>query len=98
MPVTVHLLASPLRALVDDRPEIELPYVEGETVETFLNRLFRAYPALRREVADEAGDLRFEYQIWLDEEMMRGEGLHRVLKDRDALAFLLPISGGDRGR
>jgi len=32
MSVTVQLLASPLRGLVDNRPELELPFMTGETV------------------------------------------------------------------
>jgi len=92
--VTLHLLASPLRALVDNRAEIEMPFVEGETVKAFLERLFQAYPALRRETMDEAGELLYEYQIWHDEEMVRDEGFRRVLKNGEVLAFLLPIAGG----
>lgn len=97
MGVTVHLLASPLRGLVDNRPELELPFVPGETVRALMERLFRSYPTLRREVTDETGQLLFEYQVWHDEEMVRGHGFDRVLNDGDALAFLLPISGGTRG-
>jgi len=98
MPVTVHLLASPLRGLVDNRATLELPSVEGETIAAFLERFFRAYPALRREVIDATGELAFEYQIWHAEAMVRGDGFQRVLKDEDTLAFLLPISGGARSR
>lgn len=94
MPVTVHLLASPLRGKVDNRATLELPFVEGETVRAFLERLFRAYPALRPEMLDDAGNLLFEYQIWYADEMVRGEGFDCVLKDGDTLAFLLPMSGG----
>ena len=96
MPVTVHLLASPLRGKVDNRPALELPFVEGETVRAFLEPLFRAYPALRPELVDAAGDLLFEYQIWYADEMVRSEDFDRALKDGDALAFLLPMSGGAR--
>ncbi len=81
-----------------DRAELELPFVEGETVRAFLERLFRAYPALRPEMMDETGNLLFEYQIWYEDEMVRGEGFQRVLEDGDTLAFLLPISGGVESR
>lgn len=94
MSVTVQLLASPLRAKAGNRAALELPFVPGEPVAALLERLFQAYPALRPEMLDEAGNLLFEYQIWYEEEMVRGEGFHRVLKDGDTLAFLLPISGG----
>ena len=94
MPVTVHLLASPLRGLVDNRPALEMPYIAGETIRAFLERLFRDYPALRRETMDERGELYYEYQIWHEEEMVRGEGFGRLVKDGDQLAFLLPIAGG----
>ena len=94
MPVTVDLLASPLRGLVENRPSLELPYVAGETIRAFLERLFQAYPRLRRETTDDRGQLLFEYQIWYEEEMVRGAGFDHVLRDGDALAFLLPISGG----
>jgi len=94
MSVTVQLLASPLRGLVDNRPELELPFMTGETVAALLERLFRAYPTFRPETMDEAGELLYEYQIWHEGEMVRGEGFRRILKDGDTLAFLLPIAGG----
>ena len=94
MAVTVHLLASPLRGLVDNRSALELPHVAGETIAELLARLFDAYPALRREALDEHGRLVFEYQVWYREEMVRDDGFQRRLDDGDVLAFLLPISGG----
>ncbi len=94
MPVTVHLLASPLRGRVDNRPSLELPFVPGETLGSFLERLFGVYPALRRETTDERGQLLYEYQVWHGEEMVRGDGFRRLLADGDAIAFLLPIAGG----
>ena len=94
MAVTVHLLASPLRGLVDNRPALELPHVAGETIAELLERLFDAYPALRRETLDEHGRLLYEYQVWYREEMVRDDGFERRLDDGDVLAFLLPIAGG----
>jgi molybdopterin converting factor small subunit len=96
MGVTVQLLASPLRALVDNRPELTLPFVPGETIAAFLDRLFVAYPGLRKETTREDGELLFEYQVWHAEQMVRGDRFHTVLQDGDTVAFLLPISGGTR--
>jgi molybdopterin converting factor small subunit len=96
MGVTVELLASPLRALVDSRAQLTLSFVPGETLGAFLDRRFTAYPGLRRETTGEDGGLRFEYQVWHAEEMVRGDGFRRVLRDGDTVAFLLPISGGSR--
>ncbi|MGH7321464.1 MAG: MoaD/ThiS family protein [Candidatus Rokuibacteriota bacterium] len=94
MPITAMLLASPLRGRLDNRPELELPYVAGETVATFLDRLFQRYPMLRSEMMVEARSLLYEYQVWHNEEMVRDDGFERALKDGDTVGLLLPISGG----
>ena len=78
MAVRLEILASPLRALVDNRPELELPFVPGETVAAFLDRFFRAYPGFRRATTDEGGRLLYEYQIWHEGHMVRGDGFQQV--------------------
>lgn len=57
MGVTVQLLPSHLRALVDNRAELTLPFGREETIAAFLGRLFVAYPRLRRETTREDGEL-----------------------------------------
>lgn len=85
-------IPTPLRPYANGANEIE---VQSQTVGEALEELTQQYPALRRHLYTEEGDLRTFVNLFLnDEDIRQLQGQDTQLKPGDRLMILPSIAGG----
>jgi adenylyltransferase/sulfurtransferase len=94
VPVTLTIPTA-LRTYAGNKDSVTLDAAAAPTVGDALAALARDYPALRKHVFTEAGELRSFVKVYLnDEDVKHQGGKAAALKDGDTLAIVPAIAGG----
>jgi len=90
--MTTLRIPTPLRPYAEGQSEIT---VQGLTVGEALNDLVTQYPALKKHLFAETGELRPFANLFLgDEDIRHLQGVDTPLKDGDKLMIIPSIAGG----
>ena len=90
--MTILRIPSPLRPYADGEGQIE---IQAETVSGAMTELTETYPALRKHLFTDEGELRAYVNLFLNEEDIRHlEGTATKLTAGDRLMIIPSIAGG----
>ena len=85
-------IPTPLRPYAGGQTEVE---VQGQTVSQAMNDLVSRYPALRKHLFSDEGELRAFVNLFLNDEDIRHlQGVETPLKEGDRLMLIPSIAGG----
>ena len=83
-----------LRPLVGAK-EVEVDVKAGDTVRSVLEKLTTEYPALRKRVLDDDGNLQSSITVLVNGRSIKFlAGLNSTIQDGDQLALFPPVGGG----
>lgn len=86
------IIPTPLRGFTDNQKRIE---VDGETVQSAIDRLTEAFPGLRKNLLDDNGNIREFVRIYLEDEDINGlEKEKTAIKPDSVLSIVPAIAGG----
>jgi MoaD family protein len=90
--MTILRIPTPLRPYAEGAGEID---VQAKTVSEAMVELTTAYPALRKHLFTDEGDLRVYVNLFLNDEDIRHlDGVNTKLSDGDRLMIIPSIAGG----
>jgi molybdopterin converting factor small subunit len=90
--MAVLRIPTPLRPYAEGQTEVN---VSGSDVREALNELVTQYPALKKHLFNDAGELRPFVNLFLGEEDVRHlQGIDTPLDDNDRLMIIPSIAGG----
>jgi adenylyltransferase/sulfurtransferase len=90
--MTILRIPTPLRPYADGAGQIE---IHAETVSAALDELTDKYPALKKHLFTEEGQLRAYVNLFLNEEDIRHlDGVQTRLSEDDKLMIIPSIAGG----
>ena len=83
-----------LRLLVGAK-EVEVNVEAGDTVRNMLQKLTAEYPALRKRVLDDDGNLQSSINVFVNGRSIKFlDGLNSTIQEGDRLALFPPVGGG----
>jgi molybdopterin synthase sulfur carrier subunit len=83
-----------LRSLVGAK-EVEVDVEAGDTVRNMLDKLTAEYPALRKRVLDDEGNLQSSINVFVNGRNIKFlDGLNSPIQEGDRLALFPPVGGG----
>jgi molybdopterin synthase sulfur carrier subunit len=83
-----------LRSLVGTK-EVEVDVEAGDTVRNMLDKLTAEYPALRKRVLDDDGNLQSSINVFVNGRNIKFlDGLNSPIQEGDRLALFPPVGGG----
>jgi molybdopterin converting factor small subunit len=94
MPVTIFIPGS-LRALVDEKSQVELEVPAGGTLRDALHVLWMQFPGVRDRLINEQGNIREHINLFVGSENVRHTGGFATPLPQNAEITIVPaISGG----
>lgn len=85
-------IPGPLRRLTNGEPQAD---VEAGTVKSVIDTLEANYPGIKERLLDEAGNLRYFVNVYLNGEDVRFlEELGTTAKDGDEISIVPAVAGG----
>ncbi len=83
---------TPLRRITNNQDKVE---VEASTIAEFIDSMESDYPGFKERVMDEAGQLRYFVNIYLNGEDVRFlEGVDTATKSGDEISIVPAVAGG----
>jgi molybdopterin synthase sulfur carrier subunit len=83
-----------LRSLVGVK-EVEVDVEAGDTVRNMLDKLTAEYPALRKRVLNDEGNLQSSINVFVNGRNIKFlDGLNSPIQEGDRLALFPPVGGG----
>jgi MoaD family protein len=90
--MTILRIPTPLRPYADGADQIE---INANTVSSAMDQLTQTYPALKKHLFTEEGQLRAYVNLFLNDEDIRHlDGIDTTLSDGDRLMIIPSIAGG----